>query len=1244
MIQMTQRQLRIFFSIALLCGVATAAPADRITRAVDSGATVVVNGHIHAAAHADFDRGEVDPGRPINDIVLLMKPSPRQQAELDRLLADQQNPSSPKFRQWLTPEEFGDRFGLSKADHAKVVAWLKSQNFTINDAGRGLNWVAFSGTAAQVTHAFHTPIHQFELKGRKHYANTADPSVPSALADVVGGFLGLNDFNPISSLKISEPDYSTGSIHYMVPDDFATIYNLKPLYAAGYDGSGQSIAIVGGSDLSIDDVRAFRTRYGLPANDPKFVLFGADPGVFSGEANLDVEWSGAVAPKATIYYVYATSAFTALLNAVNQNIAPVISNSYYACEGNASPLFYRSLAQQANAQGITILSASGDGGAAGCYDQFTLFATHGALLQFPASLPEVTAVGGTQFNEGAGQYWSSTNTSTFGSAMSYIPERAWNETTQGGGVAASAGGPSAMFVKPVWQQGPGVPNDNARDVPDVAMAAASHDGYFITYNNLNVITAGTSASAPALSGVIAILNQYQVAKGFQKTAGLGNINPQLYRLAQAAPTAFHDIVDGDNVVPCTQGSPNCVTGSYGYKAGPGYDLVTGLGSIDANNFVTQWNIPTRGVAVNLVSSVARATLNDSIDLTALVSSANGGGIPTGVVDFSVGTTALGSVALTARGGLAGADITIPAYLFGGTGTFTVYAEYFGDSAFSGGGNTVRIVVIVPSGMSAIVPSVASNPVYPSSDSQGWVWQQTVRLREAAGMASVLTGFTIDGQPQKLSAYFPSPAIPPNTTVSSNALIFRNISYPNTRKFGFTGVDVTGQAWSREITALFLGPPTLTAGVNLTLVPLTMTQNPNADPSCQWSQQLYVDETRGSTTTLTTLNLGAVSLAPQIPAIFGTTRLQAWGSLSGTLCWNGVTPGSSSTVQVALSNGLGQTLQVNFAGPVATPVKITTSAPSVRLSSADSTTVAKSTLTVTLPDNSQAWTASVFPTNAATSWLKVTPLAGVGTADLSISASGVGFEQGVYRATIVVQSPNAVPATVNIPVMFVSGSSSGMSIDRLVSAASFQAPVSPGMLVSVFGSQLANSPTSAVGTPLPYALGSVSARVNGLDAPIKYVSPGQLNIQVPYEAGAGPAVLGVNNNGQIAGFQFQIAPAAPGIFADANNNLVPNSTVSAGGTTVLYLTGDGDVTPALLTGFTPSSATPLASLPKSRLPLSVSVGGVPAFVQFYGISSGLVGVTQVNFTVPNSVQPGVQPVVVTVGGVSSPPVSLTVSAQ
>ena len=320
----------------------------------------------------------------------------------------------------------------------------------------------------------------------------ANSLVPDAVADIVQGFLGLDNFRLKSYARIvplgpggAAPKYSRGELHALAPEDLATIYNISPLYQAGFDGAGQSIAVVGQSAILLSDIRAFRTRFNLPANDPKIILYGgADPG-FNGaqvEGNLDLEWAGAVAPKATLYYVYGASALTAITYAVNQNIAPIISISYGNCESFYSPTYYRSVAQQGNVQGITFLSASGDSGAAGCDPQGSNpFATRGRIVDFPSVLPEITAVGGTQFVEGFGNYWSSTNSPNFGSALSYIPEQVWNESDISEGLLSSGGGSSLYYPKPAWQNGPGVPDDNVRHVPDISLTAAAHDPYLITY-------------------------------------------------------------------------------------------------------------------------------------------------------------------------------------------------------------------------------------------------------------------------------------------------------------------------------------------------------------------------------------------------------------------------------------------------------------------------------------------------------------------------------------------------------------------------------------------------------------------------------------------------------------------------------------------------------------------------------------------------------------------------------------------
>ena len=1238
--------------LACVAATALAAPANRITNPVDDRLLRAIPGSAHRLAQARFDQGPVDPDMRMNYITLVFKPSTAQQTELDALLADQQNPSSPQFHRWLTPEEFGNRFGLSASDCSKVAAWLRAEGLTVNRLARARNWIAFSGTAGQVSKALDTSFHSFQVNGETHVANTTAVSVPAALADVVGGFVGLNEFHLISFAQLAPaaspsrvssigPEYTSGGAHYLAPQDFATIYDIEPLYKEQIDGAGQSIAVVGESDVSVMDIEAFRTRYGLPVNNPVMILYsGVNPG-YNGaqvEGTLDLEWSGAIAPNATINYVYGPDAFGAFIYAVDNDIAPIVSISYGACEIDFSASFYRSIAQEGNAEGITVLGASGDSGAAGCDAQdYAPFATLGLMVDFPAVMPEVTGVGGTEFVEGSGNYWSSVNSADYGSALFYIPEAAWNESG-GDGLLAGGGGASLFYSKPAWQAGPGVPNDSARDVPDVAFSAALHDAYNITLGGNNVAVAGTSCAAPSMAGIVALLNQYQVTKGFQTQPGLGNINAQLYRLAESSPSAFHDVTSGNNIVPCAQGSPNCLTGSFGYQAGPGYDQATGLGSLDVSKLAAVWNTATHAADVKLYLSATTLTLNDTLNMTATVAPAGGKGTPTGRVDFSSAGVALGSVPLSSNGTEQTASSSFPAFMLG-LGSSSIVAVYSGDGGFDGASATEQIQVNRPSGAAILL--TWPNTIWPSPpDAQGLSWQTSIQLNEVAGVPAMVTSFTIDGQAQPLSQYFPSPSIPASGTVSVTT-VFRNLAAPVTRTFVFAGVDAEGNTWSRTVQVEYMPLP---PGENFTLsaTPLTVAQNTTADPACQWAVQLNIDDVGGYLNTITNLFSGGVDASSMIPSMFGTTLLDAYGEAQGTLCFGGITPPATDTILVYLDEAFGQEVNVSFTGPPANPATLSVSASSLSLAVSRIATVA-ATLTVNLSDQTQAWTASIFPANRTTAWLTASTLSGTGSGQIALTASGAGFEPGAYRATIVIQSQNAQPQYINVPVMLVlGGSTSGTAIGGVANAASFQSTVSPGMLLSVFGTQLANTTASASGNPLPFSTNGVSATVNGLAAPILYESPTQLNIQVPYSAGAGPAVLSVNNNGQIAGFQFQLSPSAPGIFADANGNLAPNSTVQQGGITTLFFTGAGVVSPQIDTAFAPSSQTPVYLLPAPVLPLSVTVGGVPAFVYFAGIASGLIGTMQVNFLVPASVPVGVQPLVVTVNGVASKAVNLTVT--
>jgi uncharacterized protein (TIGR03437 family) len=431
--------------------------------------------------------------------------------------------------------------------------------------------------------------------------------------------------------------------------------------------------------------------------------------------------------------------------------------------------------------------------------------------------------------------------------------------------------------------------------------------------------------------------------------------------------------------------------------------------------------------------------------------------------------------------------------------------------------------------------------------------------------------------------------------------------------------------------------------NVTATPLTVTQNTAADPSCQWTVQLNVDDQGGyGINILSTLFVGGADLTSQIPSIFGTTRLDALGGLQGTLCFGGVTTPSSETIEVDLNDGFTQQLTVSFAGPPASPGKITAAPATISLGAVSAAQPTQSTLAVNLSDKTQSWTATIFPANRTTSWLTLSQYSGIGSAQVMLTANGTGFEPGAYRATITLQSPNAAPQYINVPVMFVlGGSTTGTLITGVSNAASGKPIGSPGMLLSVYGSKLANATTTVSATPLAYSTAGVTATVNGLGAPILYASSNQINLQIPYAAGAGPAVLSVNNNGQVAGFAFQIAPSAPGVLADASGNVLPSPVVTRGTTLTLFFTGVGEVSPAIKTAFAPALNSTSASLPKPLLPLSVTVGGVAAFVQFAGIGTGLIGVAQVNLIVAASTPTGNQPVVVTVNGVPSPAVNVVV---
>ncbi|MGA7294959.1 MAG: protease pro-enzyme activation domain-containing protein [Terriglobales bacterium] len=443
--------------VLTLSAVTFAAPPDRITGPIDVRQTTALPRSLHPRAQAQYDRGLVDPSREFGYLTLLTSPSASQQEALDQLLVEQQDPKSPNYHKWLSPQQYADRFGLSVNDFTKIATWLTSQGFQILSAGGGRNSIAFSGTAAQVHSAFGAEIHNYQIDGKEYFANSTPLMVPSALSGIVSCVIGLNSFLPHPTIRGRAPNgiqgpranYYDGNYvfpNYLAPGDIATIYDINSLYDAAtpINGASQTLAVIGQTDIYLADINDFRSStlgFNLPAISGcttngsgivtacnstyfKYVAVGTDPGEnYScgdlGEADLDIEWSGGTARNAQIVfvnspvvydvncnYVSGGGVYTALSSAINPPSGPplgtVVTMSYGYCEAGAPDL--ETVLQQGNAEGVTILNSAGDVGSTACdYNppnstQPFLGAQYGYAVSYPASSPEVTGVGGTSIS------------------------------------------------------------------------------------------------------------------------------------------------------------------------------------------------------------------------------------------------------------------------------------------------------------------------------------------------------------------------------------------------------------------------------------------------------------------------------------------------------------------------------------------------------------------------------------------------------------------------------------------------------------------------------------------------------------------------------------------------------------------------------------------------------------------------------------------------------------------------------
>lgn len=660
--------MRALASFLILGFVSTAAHAalvaqeNRIVQPVNPDQRVALSERRAAWVSPANDAGAVPSDLPLTQLSIALKRSPARQQAFERLLRDQQDPASPDYHRWLSASEIGERFGATQHDIDAVGAWLRSQGLAVDAVSNSRLRIRFSGSAAAVSRAFATAMRYYNAGAEKRIANASDAEIPAAFSDAVAAVHGLTAVRFKPAFHLTAPIQAAATMrpastycpqgaatcdYNIFPSDFATIYNLNPLYNQGIIGSGQTIAIVGRSRIYQTDLDKYQQLAGLATPPPTTIIppNGTDPGPplttcpdstqpgcgnpsdqvgDQAEATLDVQRANATAPGAPIKLVVSSQTNSvdgvdiAIDYAIDTDPVPakILSISFLSCEADNGRSVAEGLDQyfsQAAAEGISVFVASGDAGVAGC----------ASLDQAPqpgepvstnvlCSSQYVTCVGGTQFadEQNPSQYWRSSDGADFLSALGYIPEGAWNEPLNASGhpqLAATGGGVSAYIPKPSWQTGTGVPGNAGRYTPDVSLHASTNEGYFtcvaaeggsclVTQGSFTFIAGGgTSASTPSMAGIAALLNQ-------KTGTAQGNLNPRLYQLAaNTSAAAFHDVtIASSHVSGCTLAVPSLCNNSTpgrtgltgglaGFVVGNGYDEATGLGSVDATNLVTHWS-------------------------------------------------------------------------------------------------------------------------------------------------------------------------------------------------------------------------------------------------------------------------------------------------------------------------------------------------------------------------------------------------------------------------------------------------------------------------------------------------------------------------------------------------------------------------------------------------------------------------------------------------------------------------------
>jgi uncharacterized membrane protein len=1160
-------------------------------RTINDADRVTLHGNTHPLARAEFDRGSANASMPMNRMVLLLSVRPYAQAALQQLLADQQDPKSPGYHQWLTPAEFGLRFGPTDQDIADAGNWLKKFGFTIDEIGNGRMWINFSGDVQKVERAFQTNIRQYEVNGKMHFANATDPSIPRALVGLVRGVVSLHNFpkHPNSTVNQLPSDFTAGNgAHFLAPADFATIYNVNPLYSAApaIDGTGQTIAIVGRTDINLGDVQFFRSFFGLPANDPIFIHNGADPGNLGGgeetEADLDVEWSGAVAKNATIKFVISQTGATDGVDLsaqfiVNNNLANIMSASFGLCEaslGAAGNNFWNTLWAQAAAQGITAFVSSGDSGAAGCDPSGAVTGT-GLGVNGLASTPNNIAVGGTQFNEGAGNFWSAANNpADQSSVLSYIPEIAWNESgavAGGSNLFSTGGGASIVYAKPAFQAGPGVPADGARDVPDVSLTSAGHDGYLIIQGHTANVSGlfsvgGTSAASPSFAGLMALV--------VQKTgSSQGNANPIFYSMAQnqfvGGIAVYHDTTSGNNSVP----------GVVGFTAGVGYDQATGWGSVDASNLVNFWN-NNATPDFNLAATPASQSVNQGSTATYTVTQTALGGY-SGTVTLSVSGLPTGATATFTPASLTGSGTSSLAII---TAASTPTGNYSLTITGTDGvlTHTASITLVVTTPDFSLIATPALQTIV-AGDTANY----TATVSALNGYTGTVS-FSVSGLPAGASPVFTPASI---TSSGSSALAIT------------TTIGTTPNGSYPLVIVATDGVLTHSANVTLVVTDFGISATPSSQTIVQGNAASYTIALTVSSGFVGNVNFSVSGLPVSSSAAFNPASLSASGTTTLTISTSTSTPFGTYPLTITASNGVdSRTASVTLLVDPIGDFSLTISPQSQTVNQGQNigygVTVSASggfTALVSL-------SVSGLPTGA-TATLSPSSVQGSGLVSLAI-VPGANTPGGTYTITVTGSTgPLVHTATATLTIL----------------VPDFTFSASPSSRAILVGQSTSYTATF---TPINSYAGTVSFSVSGLPAgATSLFTPGSLS-------SAGTTSLSITTDNTVAPGVYPLTiTASDGTLSHSASVSLEVDAVPAADFTISIAapptitvkrnsTGSKTVTISGVNGFTG-----VVNLSTSGLPALVTTSFVPASVTGSGTST-------LTFTVDHRATQGVYNVIVT----------------